>query len=443
MAEVTMWTGADVKTLRDACRLTQSDLAELLRCGQRTVSFWESRPNRHVGINHQARLDRVLEDADHGAQKRFRALIGDLDVNRRDFIAATGAVIGAAAMSESGVTPTVTPDAIGHLRNSVHSAQLLDDQLGSDAARPIIEAQAQTCASLLRDCPASLRPALQALTGEATASSAWSAWDQGDLWKADRLFRIAYQHADESGDVDIATGILCHRTQLAVQMRRYRTAAAIADGMLRPRVDDGRVEDFRKLCAAQAFASDGRRSDAWRLLIGVSDEFTEQTTPDESYCYYQSAWTTGAMTARCLETGGELGVAADTIEGVLGLIPAHATRDRALWNLSLAQLTVSSDVDRACAAAVNALRLAAQNTSPGCGRLTRRPARHSNRGLRRDRYGSWTPTRRPSWCSRPGAGPVCPSGARVCDQCPESPPRERLSTERRPSAFCAGGRGKG
>jgi hypothetical protein len=155
-----MWTGADVKTLRHACRLTQSELAELLRCGQRTVSFWESRPDRHIGIGHQARLDSVLKNADHGARKRFRALIGDLDVNRRHFIAATGAVIGVATMSGSGGCPTVTSDAIGHLRNTVHSAQLLDDLLGSDAARPIIEAQAQTCASLLRDCPPSLRPAL-------------------------------------------------------------------------------------------------------------------------------------------------------------------------------------------------------------------------------------------------------------------------------------------
>ncbi|MFI9409900.1 helix-turn-helix domain-containing protein [Nocardia gamkensis] len=364
MAEVTMWTGTDVKTLRHACRLTQSELAELLRCGQRTVSFWESRPNRHVGIGHQARLDGVLRDADHGAQKRFRALIGDLDVNRRHFIAATGAVIGVATMSRSGGCPTVTSDAIGHLRNTVHSAQLLDDQLGSDAARPIIEAQAQTCVSLLRDCPPSLRPALQSLTAEAVASSAWSAWDQGDLDHADKQFRIAYRHADESGDTDIATGILCHRTQLAVHMREFPTAAALADGMLRPQVRDGRVDDFRKLCAAQAFASAGRNFDAWRQLLRVRDEFTEQTTPDESYCYYQSAWTTGAMTARCLETGGELEAAADTIDGVLGLIPVHAARDRALWNLSLARLTVPRDVDRACAAARHAIDLAARNTSP-------------------------------------------------------------------------------
>ncbi len=363
MAEVTMWTGADVKTLRDACRLTQSELAELLRCAQRTVSFWESRPYRRVSISHQARLDRVLKDADHGAHRRFRALIGDPDVNRRDFIAATGAVIGAATMSGGG-SPTVTPDAIGHLRKTVHSAQLLDDQLGSDAARPIIEAQAHTCAALLRDCPTGLRPALQSLTGEATASSAWSAWDQGDLVRAEQLFRTAYQHAEESGDIDIATGVLCHRAQLAVQMRAFPKAATIADRMLRLPVQDGRVDDFRKLCAAQAFASDGRRSDAWRQLLQVSDEFTEQTTPDESYCYYQSAWTTGAMTARCLETGGELDVAADTIDAVLGLIPAHATRDRALWNLSLAQLTITRDIDRACAAAERALDLAARNTSP-------------------------------------------------------------------------------
>ncbi len=360
---VTMWTGAEVKALRDACRLTQSELAELLRCGQRTVSFWESRLHRQVSVGFQARLDSVLEDADHGAQQRFRALIGDLDVNRRDFIATTGAVVGAATLSASG-SPTVTPDAIGHLRSTLHSAQLLDDQLGSDAARSIIEAQAQTCAALLRECPATLRPALQSLTGEATASSAWAAWDQGDLGRADQLFRIAYQHAEESGDADIATGILCHRTQLAVELRQFRTAAGIADGMLRMPVRDGRVDDFRKLCAAQAFASDGRKSEAWLQLFRVSDDFAGQTTPDESYCYYQSAWTTGAMTARCLETGGEVGVAAETIEDVLSLIPAHASRDRALWSLSLAQLTVAHDIDRACEAARTALELAAQNTSP-------------------------------------------------------------------------------
>ncbi|WP_330229005.1 hypothetical protein OHA40_23300 [Nocardia sp. NBC_00508] len=284
-------------------------------------------------------------------------------MNRRDFIAATGAVVGASALSKSG-SPTVTPDAIGHLRSTVHTAQLLDDQLGSDAARPIIEAQAQTCAALLRECPAALRPALQSLTGEATASSAWAAWDQGDLARADQLFRIAYQHAEESGAADIATGILCHRTQLAVELRQFRTAADIADSMLRLPVQDGRVDDFRKLCAAQAFASDGRNYDAWLQLYRVTDDFAEQTTPDESYCYYQSAWTTGAMTARCLETGGEVGAAADTIEKVLSLIPAHATRDRALWSLSLAQLAVAHDIDRACEAARNALELAAQNTSP-------------------------------------------------------------------------------
>ncbi|WP_280411264.1 helix-turn-helix domain-containing protein [Nocardia asiatica] len=363
MADVTMWTGADVKTLRDACRLTQSELAELLRCAQRTVSFWESRPYRRVSISHQARLDRVLKDADHGAHRRFRALIGELDVNRRDFIAATGAVIGTATTNNSG-SPTVTSDAIGHLRDTVHSAQLLDDQLGSDAARPIVEAQARTCAALLRDCPASLRPALHSLTGEAMASSAWSAWDQGDLNRAETLFRTAHEHAEESGDIDIATGILCHRTQLAVQLRDFRDAATIADGMLRLPVRDRRVDDFRKLCAAQAFASDGRKVDAWRQLIQVSDEFTEQTTPDESYCYYQSAWTTSAMTARCLETCGEPDAAADTIEAALGLIPRHATRDRALWNLSLAQLTVTRDIDRAGEAARRALALAARNTSP-------------------------------------------------------------------------------
>ncbi|WP_147289032.1 helix-turn-helix transcriptional regulator [Nocardia mexicana] len=353
---MTMWTGRHVKALRDATRKTQQQLADELTCAQRTVSFWESRPEANVSLGFQSHLDRLLINADHGAKRRFYELTGDPDVNRRDFLASTAAVVGMSALRGED-TPVVSADAIEHLRTTVHSAVQLDDKLGSSAARPIIEAQAQTCTALLRDCPASLKPALQSLTGEATASTAWAVWDQGDVKRGDELFQLAYRHAEEAGDTNVATGILCYRTKLAVATHQYSRAADLADAMLVIPVDDGRVIDFRRLCAAKAFATVGRNHDAWTQLDRVTDDYAEQTTPDESYCYYQSRWATGKTTAQCLALSGELNAAADAVEATLPLIPAHMKRDRAKGSLDLAQIIAKVDIDRACEAAHEAIDL--------------------------------------------------------------------------------------
>ncbi|WP_280366950.1 helix-turn-helix transcriptional regulator [Nocardia wallacei] len=361
--DVTMWTGRHVKALREATRKTQQQLAEDLACAQRTVSFWESRPDAKVSIAFQARLDTVLSNADHGARRRFHELTGDPDVNRRDFLASTAAVVGMSTIPGDGA-PRVTPDAIEHLRTTVHSAMQLDDKLGSNAARPIIQAQAETCTVLLRDCPPSLKRALHSLTGEATASRAWAVWDQGDAKRADEMFQLAYRHAEESGDTDVASGILCHRTQLAVNTHQYARSADLADAMLLIPARNDRVIDFRRLCAAQAFAAVGRNHDAWLQLRRITDQHAEQTTPDESYCYYQSQWTTGVKTARCLTLSGDLTSAADTVEAILPLIPKHAKRDQALSNLHLAEAAATVDIDRACAAAGNAVDLSRGNASP-------------------------------------------------------------------------------
>ncbi|WP_330229274.1 helix-turn-helix domain-containing protein [Nocardia sp. NBC_00508] len=362
MTGVTIWTGAEVKALRAACRLTQNELAEALRCSQRTVSFWEGRPTAKVGLAHQAGLDRLLADADHGAQDRFRRLIGD-DVNRREFFAATGVVVGASAL-RGAEAPTVTPDAIGHLRTTIHSAMLLDDQLGSNAAQPIIEAQARACTALLRDCPSKLRPELQSLTSEATASNAWAAWDQGEYEKSDRLFVSAHDLATDAGDEDVAVGILCHRTQLAIWTHRYQAAADLADSTKRLSVGDPRMADYVLLQSAQAYAYSGKARKAWPLLDRISGEHSDPTTPDISYAYYMSDWLTGLLTSKSLQMAGETRAAVETIEASIDRIPETEVRDRALALLYLTRMTVRDDLDRACEAAERALALSKINTSP-------------------------------------------------------------------------------
>lgn len=364
MGNVTAWTGAHVKGLRAALRLTQRQLADQLQCGQRTVSFWESRLDVTVGIAFQSGLDSLLRDADYGAQDRFRELMGDPDVNRRDFIAATGAVVATMPTLRRTGAPTVTTKGIGHLRSSLHSAMLLDDQMGSDAAQPLIEAAKRTCETLLGDCPQPLRPELQSLTSEATASSAWAAWDQGLYETSDRLFLEAFDLAARVQSDDIAVGMVCHRTQLAIWTDRYNDAADFADVALRLPVHDPRMADYVLLQAAQAYAYAGRAKEAWPLLDRISGEHAEPTTPDKSYAYYMSDWLTGLLSSKSLEKAGEARAAVDTMESSIDRIPATDVRDKALALLHLTKLTVQDDLDRACDSAAEALRLATVNTSP-------------------------------------------------------------------------------
>ncbi|WP_280366951.1 hypothetical protein [Nocardia wallacei] len=277
-------------------------------------------------------------------------------MNRRDFLASTAAAVGMSTLRGEDA-PVVTGDSIEHLRTTVHAAIQLDDKLGTNAARPIIEAQAKTCTALLRDCPPSLKPELQSLTAKATASTAWAVWDQGDVRRADELFQRAYRHAEEAGDTDVAAGVLCYRTKLTIATHQYSRAADLADAMLVIPARDGRVIDFRRLCAAKAFATAGRHRDGWAQLNRVTDDYAEQTTPDESYCYYHSRWATGKTIAQCLALSGDLDAAANSIDATLPLIPMHMKRDRAKGYLDLAQAAAEIDIDRACAAAQNAIDL--------------------------------------------------------------------------------------
>lgn len=364
MEAVVVWTGATVKLLRKARRMTQRQLAEAVAMDQRTVSTWERAADTEVSAAGSAGLDRVLAAATWSEQNRFQALLEEHDmINRRQFGLAAALGIGATALPVTA-SAEVTATAVEHLRTTVHAAMLLDDQLGSAAAQPIIAAHARTCLALLRDCPAPLRDDVQSLTAEAIGSQAWSLWDTGQYAESDRTFADAYEHATAARSADVAAGLMCHRVQLALWTRRYNDAADLADATMRLPVDDTRTADYRSLQTAQALAYVGRTREAWRLLDHISGDHIEPTTPDKSYVYYHSAWLTGFLSSRSLDMAGESKAAVTTIETTIDNIPETDTRDRALAHLHYAKLVATDDLERACAAMAYALELARVNTSP-------------------------------------------------------------------------------
>lgn len=353
------WTGDSVRALRMALRMNQRDFGRLIEAGQRTVSGWERREST-VNTTAQVALDAVLATLEPVARARFEVLAEETDVKRRQFLMTTAALAATAGTAK----PTVTPAAIGHLRTTVHAGMLLDDSLGSDAAKPLMDAMARTCLTLLPDCPELLTPQLSRLTAEAVASSAWAAWDQGDVRLADALFSQAFEHAEHAGDTDVQAGILVHRTDLAVWTRRYADAADYADAALDIKVRDRRMADYRALRSAQAFAHANRRQEAREQLRMVSGDHLTETTPDQSYAYWMAGWVIGDVTGAVLEVTGDRSGAAESVEDSLRFIPEHATRHRGLTLLRLSRITAPLDLDRSVAAAKQAVALSRENTSP-------------------------------------------------------------------------------
>ncbi|WP_194991004.1 helix-turn-helix domain-containing protein [Nocardia cyriacigeorgica] len=364
MVEVITWTGGAVRLLRKAARMPQTRLAECVGVDQRTVSAWECSPDAEVSPRAADGLDKALANMGRDVQNRFHTLLEDHDMlNRRQFAIGTALGLGAAALptaTSSGVTPT----AVEHLRTTVHSAMLLDDQLGSAAAKPIITAQAQTCLMLLRECPSELRSDVQGLAGEAIGSLAWAAWDEGRYAESDKLFMEAFGHAVAAHSLDVAVGMMCHRIQLAIWTHRYQDAASLSDATMSLPATDARMIDYRYLQVSQAYAYAGRSREAWQVIERISGEHPDPTTPDVSYAYYMSDWLTGLLSSKALEMAGESRAAVETIESTIDRIPDTDTRDKALAHLHLAKLTAPSDIERACAAATQALDLARVNTSP-------------------------------------------------------------------------------
>ncbi|MGW4770172.1 helix-turn-helix domain-containing protein [Nocardia sp. NPDC004278] len=355
----TQWTGETVRALRTALRMSQRDFARLIDAGQRTISGWE-RGESSVNAAAQLALDTLWVTLDPVARARFEVLAEETDVDRRQFLMTTATLAATAGTAR----PTVSPAAIDHLRTTVHAGMLLDDSLGSDAAKPLVDAMARTCLTLLPTCPELLKPQLSQLTAEAVASSAWAAWDQRDVKLADALFAQAFQHAENAGDTDVQAGILVHRTDLAVWTRRYADAADYADAALDIKVRDRRMADYRALRSAQAFAHANRRQDARRQLKAVSGDHITETTPDDSYAYWMAGWVTSDVTGSVLEATGDRRGAAESVEESLQFIPEHARRHRALTLLRLSRIAAPLDLDRSVAAAKQALALSRTNTSP-------------------------------------------------------------------------------
>ncbi|MEG8183270.1 helix-turn-helix transcriptional regulator [Nocardia terpenica] len=355
---ITRWTGTTVNALRIALRMNQTKFGRMLGYSQRTVSGWETGQS---GINTTAQLalDEVYATLDPVVKARFEVLTEEDDVDRRDFLKATAlaAMVGVS-------TPTVTPVSIDRLRQTVHTLRLLENSLGSNTVKSLIDVTTRTCTSLLPHCPALLKPELSRVTAEAVASSAWTAWDQKATRLADQLYKQAYVHAVEAGDTDVQIGILVHRTDLAVWTHRYSDAADYADGALALRVRDARMADSRALFAARAYAYANRRQDARRLLDSVSGGYRDPTTPDKSYAYLMAAWLTSRTTGSVLEVTGDRASATEALEDSLSLIPPENVRERAFTLLQLSRLTASQDLDRAADAAKQAVQLARKNTSP-------------------------------------------------------------------------------
>lgn len=375
---VVNWNGSAAKALRKALRMTQPEFAAKLGFGERTVRRCES--GGLIGDVYAAALATTLANATEDVERAFRLLHTDTqedDVDRRGFMTALGGLAtlglaGDAARAQWLLSGAGRPDAwaLERIRATLFEAMLLDDALGSPAARGMVIAQQQVTEAMLRDCLDSLRPAMLSLFAEWIGLAGALAWDQNDYTTAARLYNLARDLAHEAEDSDGAGYMLAGLSQLAIWQGKPRIAvdhAVAATSWVSQSADHG-LRAYVAMRTAEACATAGQRRgclDALENATRAMDNVTADLSPADSRAYYVSQAFLESYRGQCLSLLGDSAEAVEASRRAVAAIEPTRTRDLALTLLELERALIQlGDIDEAAAAVAQAADLTDRNRSP-------------------------------------------------------------------------------
>ncbi len=383
MVIVTRWTSAEVQALMSVMGMSQTEFARAAGVTTRTVRRWES--GQPIGPQGQADLGGLLARLDPDAMNRFAAQLGreeDDQMDRRSLfkVAALGAAAAAGvdlpALVHGGGEAGET--AVAALRQSLHAAMVLDDQLGSPAASGMVQVQTALTRALLEDCSPDQRRPLMVLHAEWVGLGGCLEVDRGQFEAAASMYEQAREIAHDAEDSDLAAYMLCHLSQLATWQGRRRFAqdhAAAAHAWIRDS-RDARLRGYVLMLSAWAAANVGHERDALRALDDAQAALAGlgPCPPSASRAYHTDDTMLAAYRGAVLAALGRTAEGAAAMRAAAEQMPSP--RDQAVTLIESAEASVlAGDIDRAAAAIGTAAERTTRNRSP---RLARRvmSARH-------------------------------------------------------------------
>lgn len=179
------------------------------------------------------------------------------DVDRREFVAASGAALAAligdwrsalsapAPLAEAGRSRQVSDDIIRHIDLRLGHLRRMDDELGSGQLAQLARSELALIAQLLRTgrCPEAASRRLYSLASEASRQAAWNYFDQRQHAAARHYFETALRASATGGDRQAGAYALsflavhCYSTGQAQQaVSLLQTAQAELAGAQTPRM---------------------------------------------------------------------------------------------------------------------------------------------------------------------------------------------------------------
>lgn len=403
---IEQWTGADVRALRDAMRLTQEEFAAVCNRGVRTIGKWEQQGETALLSPRSADvMDTLLDGLRPEQTRRFYGarpsselsvtaavprsgglhspldaeLRAWVEMNRRELLHIFGGVAGglpAIAAMLAGldtderqqfgdvlIRPERVNDAtIGHIEDAFDIALAQNDLYGPHAVLPMVITQRAIASAVLEQAPDRLKPRLLTIRSKLAQLAGWMQFDLRDFGAANASYEDARESAHEAGNDALVTLVLCNLSYLATWRGAPRTGIdhAVAAQNWARSVDDGRLRSYAAAMAAFAYASAGQQGACLAALDVAEGTLHDIPTEENSVAYFHSPGLLLSFRSDCMYRLGRADNAQQAAESSLALIDGSFIRNRALAYVDLARAHIEArEIDGATQAIGSAAGLAA------------------------------------------------------------------------------------
>jgi len=303
-------------------------------------------------------------------------------LDRRGFIVMSGGVLTALADQWLSVEPEkitavttgrsrVDGEVVGWIEDRIPLLRRMDDQLGGEQLRHVVDAELRLVGGLLAESSYSsaVGARLYAVSAELGQLAGWVSFDAGLHGAAQRYYVAALHAAHAAADRQLGSNVLAGMSLQSATVGEPRDGVILAQRACHgaARVATPRVRAMLASREARAHALAGDRS-ACAVALGRAEEALGQAhrgQDDPAWIYYFDEAELAAQAGACWLDLNKSREAEERLGEALRIQDPSYIRDRTLYHIRLASARLAlNDVDYACTLAIDAVGLARRGNSP-------------------------------------------------------------------------------
>jgi tetratricopeptide (TPR) repeat protein len=281
---------------------------------------------------------------------------------------------------------------VNRIEHNVPGLRVMDDRLGGESVRRLVDAELGVVAELLARGSYSVDVArrLHGVAAELSRFAGWVSFDAGFQTAAQRYWIAALHAAQAAGDRGIGANALKNMSLQCINFDRPRDAVGLAEAAVTSaRGLTGRAASMIEMRRARAYAALGDSSACARSLVRAEDAFAQARPDDVAWASYFDEAEFHAQVGSCYIDLGHLAAADRWLERALEIHPANRARDRATYLLRRSAVQIDiGHLDVGVALAREALPILIATRSKRNGQraddVRRRLRRYSTEDLARD-----------------------------------------------------------